>query len=93
PWLGVEGHYLVVTDHREHYLDPLVAGAARWTGPSRRLEPFTQQRMLDASVLADPPLPVGQWWPVETTPDGTRFMWGGVDCGLELPPLPSTTRL
>ncbi len=92
-WAGIDGHYLVVTDHREHYLGPLVAGSARWTGPSRRLEPFTQQRMLDASVLADPPLPVGRWWPTETTVDGEPFMWGGVDCGFELPPLPGTTAL
>lgn len=93
PWVGVDGHWLVVTDHREHYLGPLVAGVARWTGPSPRLEPFTQQRMLDASLLADPPLPVGRWWPVETTADGETFMWGGVDCAIELPPLPVTTGL
>jgi len=93
PWVGVDGHYLVVTDHPDHYLGPLVAGAARWTGPSRRLEPFTQQRMLDAAVLADPPLPVGEWWPLESTADGETFMWGGVNCGLELPPLPATTGL
>lgn len=93
PWAGADGHWLVVTDHRRHYLGPLVAGSARWTGPSPRLEPFTQQRMLDGAVFADPPLPVGTWWPVETTPDGQRFMWGGVDCALDLPPLPAATKL
>ena len=93
PWVGIDGHVLVVTDHRPHYLGPLVAGAARWTGPSERLTPFTQQRMLDASVIADPPLPVGRWWPVETTPDGESFMWGGTQCAYDLPPLPPDTRL
>jgi hypothetical protein len=93
PWAGVEGHYLVVTDHPELYLGPLVAGAIRWRGPSDDLEPLTQQRMLDAAVIADPPLPIGQWWAVETTPAGHRFMWGGLDCAVDLPPIPPQTFL
>ncbi len=57
----------------------------------RASQPLTQQRFLEAWVLGAPALPVGEWWPVETSPDGGSFQWGGRDCELVLPPLPPGT--
>jgi hypothetical protein len=93
PWAGVDRPYLVATVHRHLYSEALVGGELRWDGVSDRLEPLTQQRFLEAWVLGAPALPIGEWWPVETSPDGGSFQWGGAHCELVLPPLPAGTRV
>ncbi len=96
PWspetfAGVGRSYLVVTDHPGWYLGSLTGRIWRRRGVSRRLEPFTQGRFLDAAVIEKPPLPVGRWWLPERGPGGGRFMWGSAGAGLILPPLPAGT--
>ncbi|HQN97576.1 MAG TPA: hypothetical protein PLM61_14465, partial [Thermoanaerobaculales bacterium] len=91
PWAGVDRPYLVATVHRHLYGEPLAGGELEWGGVSGRLEPLTQQRFLEAWVLGAPALPVGVWWPVEQSPDGGSFQWGGARCEAVLPPLPSGT--
>jgi hypothetical protein len=91
PWTGVDRPYLVATVHRHHYGGPLAGGELAWNDVSDALEPFTQQRFLEAWVITAPALPVGQWWPVETDPYGDPFQWGGPRCELVLPPLPVGT--
>ena len=93
PWAGVDRPYLVATVHRHLYGEPLAGGGLEWGGVSDRLEPLTQQRFLEAWVLGAPALPVGEWWPVETSPDGGSFQWGGAHCEALLPPLPAGTRV
>jgi hypothetical protein len=93
PWAGVDRPYLVATVHRHLYSEPLAGGELEWGGVSDRLEPLTQQRFLEAWVLGAPALPLGEWWPVETSPDGGSFQWGGAHCELVLPPLPVGTRV
>ena len=82
PWAGVDRPYLVATCHRHLYLDPLVSGAVTFGPVSARLRPFTQGRMLEAAVLASPPLPLRGFWPAEETPSGERFMWAAASAEL-----------
>lgn len=91
PWAGVDRPYLVATVHRHLYLEPLAGGELEWGGVSDALTALTQQRFLEAWVLGAPALPLGEWWPVETSPDGGSFQWGGAHCELVLPPLPPGT--
>jgi len=91
PWAGVDRPYLVATVHRHLYGRGLVGGELGWGGVSDGLAPLTQQRFLEAWVLGAPALPLGEWWPVETSPDGAAFQWGGADCEALLPPLPGGT--
>jgi hypothetical protein len=93
PWQGVDRPYLVATVHRPHYLRSTVDQELSWGGISDALRPLTQQRFLDSWVITAPPLNVGEWWPAEQLPHGERFMWGGADCGLVLPPLPAGTAI
>jgi hypothetical protein len=93
PWAGVDWPYLVATDHPDRYLAPVAGGERRYGGVSARLQPLTQQRFLEAAVLADVPLPIRGWWMPEQLPSGERFMWGGPDAELVLPPLPPRTRV
>ncbi len=88
PWAGVDRPYLVATDHPDRYLAPLAGRSLtdRWVSDAMR--PLTQDRFLEAEVLANPPLPVGRWWPVERTPAGEPFMWASAGASLDLPPLP-----
>lgn len=91
PWAGVDRPYLVATVHRHLYSEPLAGGELEWSGVSGALAPLTQQRFLEAWVLGAPGLPLGEWWPVETSLDGSRFQWGGASCEALLPPLPPGT--
>lgn len=93
PWAGVDRPYLVATDHPDRYLPPIVGGERRFGGVSARLQPLTQQRFLEAAVLAEVPLPISGWWMPEQLPSGERFMWGSADAELVLPPLPPQTRV
>ena len=91
PWAGIDRSFLLATVHEQLYLPSLSGGRKAWGGVSPRLEPLTQQRFLDAVVLDNPPLPVGQWWARSALPDGRFFMWGGVDAELWLAPVPAGT--
>jgi hypothetical protein len=93
PWEGVDGAWLVATVHRHLYLDSLYGRERHWGGVSEGLLPLTQGRFLEAWVIEDPPLPLAGWWPAEFTADGRRFMWGGADARMQLPPLAGTTEL
>jgi hypothetical protein len=88
PWAGVDRPYLVATVHRHLYGEALAGGELEWHGVSERLEPLTQQRFLAAWVVGAPALPLGEWWPLERSPQGESFQWGGASCELVLPPLP-----
>jgi hypothetical protein len=87
PWQGVSGPWLVATVHRRLYPDSLFGIERRFSGVSAALEPLTQQRMLEAWILEDVPLPLAGWWPAELAADGRRFTWGGAEAELLLPPL------
>lgn len=93
PWAGVDGAWVVATVHRHLYLDSLYGRERHWGGVSEDLLPLTQRRFLDAWVIEDPPLPLVGWWPSEFTADGRRFMWGGADARMQLPPLAARTEL
>jgi len=93
PWQEIDRPYLVATVHRHLYPPSLVGRERRWNGVSDRLLPLTQQRFLTASVVIAPPLPFGEWWPMEAEPGGLSFMWGGRSCDLLLPPLPDPTEV
>jgi hypothetical protein len=77
----------VATVHRHFYPAPIYGLESRYGGVSESLEPLTQQRFLEAWVIEDPPLPLGGWWPAEKTPGGRRYMWGGAEAELLLPPM------
>ena len=85
--------WVVVTDHEGWHLPPLWGRTIRWGPPSQELLPYTQGRFLEAAMIPDPPLLVGQWWAPEHTSSGERFVWGGRNATLALPPLPAGTRV
>ncbi len=93
PWTGIDGPWVVATVHRHFYPDGLHGREERWGGVSDQLFPLTQQRFLEAWVIEDPPLPLAGWWPGEREPSGRRFMWGGADAELLLPPTPQEAKL
>ncbi len=90
-WAGVDRPWVVASVHPELYL-PSVTGKERaFGGVSARLEELSQQRLLTAAVLENPPLPVGQWWTWVEQEDGLSFMWAGAEAELWLPPVPAGT--
>lgn len=91
PWRGVDRPWLVATAHPELYWPSLTDGRFDYGAVSERLRPLTQRRFLTASVIDNPPLPVGRWWAVEHLVDGRGFMWAGPGAELWLPPVPAAT--
>jgi hypothetical protein len=92
-WTGVDGAWVVGTVHRHLYPGPLQGKERHWGGVSDRLRPLTQDRFLNAWVIEDTPLPLSGWWPAESESDGRKFMWGGVEAVMALPPLGEDTQL
>lgn len=88
PWLGVEQPWVLATIHPDLYLPSCTGEEVSFSGVSSRLYPLTQQRFLEAAVLVNPPLPLGQWWARNQTPEGESFMWAGPEAALLIPPLP-----
>ena len=88
PWEGIDRPWVVATIHPELYLPSLSGRQQLWTGVSERLYPMTLQRFYEAAILENPPLPLGEWWTLNHTPEGDTFMWGGPQAKLLLPPLP-----
>ncbi len=90
-WAGVDRPWVVAAVHPELYLSSVTGEERVFGGVSARLERLSQQRFLRATVLENPPLPVGQWWSREELEDGTPFMWAGPEAELWLPPVPVGT--
>lgn len=90
-WAGVDRPWVVAAVHPELYLPSITGRELAFGGVSPRLERLSQQRFLQASVLENPPLPVGQWWSRAELEDGTPFMWAGPEAALWLPPAPAGT--
>jgi len=86
-WTGVDGAWVVATIHRHLYPDPLYGRERHWGGVSDGLRPLTQQRFLDAWAISDPALPLSGWYSGEREASGRRFMWGGVEAVMAMPPL------
>jgi hypothetical protein len=90
-WVGIDRPWLVAAVHPHLYLSSVTGREWSFGGVSPRLEVLSQQRLLEAVVLENPPLPVGEWWSREEFEDGTPFMWAGPDAELWLPPAPAGT--
>lgn len=92
-WAGVDRPWVVAAVHPHLYLPSLSGRERAYGGVSPWLERLSQQRFLTASVIENPPLPVGQWWSRAALEDGTPFMWAGPEAELWLPPVPPGTVL
>ncbi|HVN32038.1 MAG TPA: hypothetical protein VMT45_08620, partial [Thermoanaerobaculaceae bacterium] len=86
------GRYLLVTDYPFHYFGSLDGGEARFPTVSDRLRPLTQGRFLNVALIRDPALPVRGWWLPEIAEGLGKFIWGGAEAELLVPP-PPTGRL
>lgn len=84
--------YLLVTDVPENYLPAPWGRRWRWGEVSRELHPLTSGRFLNSTVVEGAILPVRAWWLPEKS-GGNRFMWGGANAELLLPPLAPTGSL
>ncbi|MDD5563764.1 MAG: hypothetical protein PHQ91_08610 [Thermoanaerobaculaceae bacterium] len=83
------GPYVLLTDYPFHYFSSLSGQSERFPTVSDRLLPLTQGRFLNVLVARDVPLPVRGWWLPERPPGASgKFMWGGRDAELLIPPLP-----
>lgn len=91
PWFGIDRPWVVATVHPHLYWPSLSGVATTYGAVSERLRPLTQSRFLEASMIDNPPLPVGRWWTLESLADGRPFMWAGPDAELWLPPAPRGT--
>lgn len=87
------GSYLLVTDYPFHYFGSMNAGEIRIRTVSERLRPLTQGRFLDVAIFRNPVLPVHGWWLPEVADGVGKFMWGGADAEVLVPPLPTGTAL
>jgi hypothetical protein len=93
PWSGIDGPWVLATVHRHLYPDALYGRERHWGGISDALRALTHDRFFDAWAIEEAPLPLSGWWPAEREPDGTVFMWGGVETSMLLPPLAEDTEL
>lgn len=92
-WRDLDRPWVVVTGDRRRYDEPLIRGERCWTDVSTVLLPLTQRRLVEACVLANPPLPVSGLWPLEHLPTGEGFLWGGAAARLDVPPVAAHSRL
>jgi hypothetical protein len=84
------GRYLLVTNYPFHYFGPLDGEMLRFPTVSERLRPLTQGRFVNVAIFPDPALPVRGWWLPEVVPGtGEKFMWGGPETEMLVPPLPA----
>ena len=60
---------------------------------SERLRPLTQGRFLNVAVFRNAALPVRGWWLPEVAEGLGKFMWGGAEAEMLVPPLPGGTAL
>ncbi|HVN76707.1 MAG TPA: hypothetical protein VMT19_10355 [Thermoanaerobaculaceae bacterium] len=84
------GPYVLATEYPFHYFASLSGREERFAGVSDELRPLTQGRFLNALEASDVPLPLRGWWLPEVVP-GTaeKFMWGGREAEVLVPPLPA----
>ena len=82
------GPYILVTEYPFHYFAGLSGQEQRFAGVSDGLRSLTQGRFLNGLVAGDVPLPVRGWWLPEVVP-GTaeKFIWGGKEAEVLVPPL------
>jgi hypothetical protein len=83
------GPYVLATEYPFHYFGSLSGNEKRFAIVSEELRPLTQGRFLNALEARDVALPVRGWWLPEAVP-GTaeKFMWGGREAEILVPPLP-----
>ncbi len=87
------GPYLLVTDYPFHYFGSMEGDETRFPTVSERLLPLTQGRFLNVAVFRNAALPVRGWWLPEVAEGLGKFMWGGAEAELLLPPLPAGAAL
>jgi hypothetical protein len=83
------GRYLLVTNYPFHYFGSLDGEVVQFPTVSERLRPLTQGRFLNVALFPDPVLPVRGWWLPEVAEGLGKFMWGGPETELLVPPLPA----
>jgi hypothetical protein len=83
------GPYLLVTDYPFHYFGSLDGGKTSFPTISERLLPLTQGRFLNVALFRNAALPLRGWWLPEVAEGLGKFMWGGPDAELLVPPLPA----
>ena len=82
------GRYLLVTNYPFHYFGSLDGEVVQFPTVSERLRPLTQGRFLNVALLPNPVLPVRGWWLPEVAEGLGKFMWGGSEAEMLVPPLP-----
>ena len=88
------GTYILLTEYPFHYFPGFAADEARFGGVSDALRRLSQGRFLNGLAARDVPLPVRGWWLPEVVPDtGEKFMWGGKEAEVLVPPLPAGSGL
>jgi hypothetical protein len=87
------GPYLLVTDYPFHYFGSLDGGETRFPTVSEHLRPLTQGRFLNVAVFRNAALPVRGWWLPEVAEGLGKFMWGGAEAEMLVPPLPAGAAL
>jgi hypothetical protein len=87
------GSYLLVTDYPFHYFGSMSGDEVRFRSVSEGLRPLTQGRFLNVALFQDPALPVRGWWLPEVAGRLGKFMWGGAEAEVLVPPLPAGTVL
>jgi hypothetical protein len=88
------GPYVLATEYPFHYFGSLSGREQRFGIVSEALRPLTQGRFLNAIEATDVALPIRGWWLPEAGPrTAEKFMWGGPDAEVLVPPLPPGARL
>jgi hypothetical protein len=87
------GPYLLVTDYPFHYFGSMEGDETRFPTVSGRLLPLTQGRFLNVALFRNAALPVRGWWLPEVAEDLGKFMWGGAEAEMLVPPLPAGAAL
>ena len=88
------GPFILLTEYPFHYFPGFAGDEARFGGVSEGLRSLSQGRFLNGLASRDVPLPVRGWWLPEVVP-GTeeKFMWGGREAEVLVPPVPPGTGL
>jgi hypothetical protein len=91
PWVvpatrdPLASHWIVVAPSTTAFVPSSPSRVERFAGGSPALVRLSQHRYLSAQTVSDPPILVGQWWPLETAPDGRKFAWGSAGAEVLVP--------